>query len=53
MYSYNALNMLVQAPMLGLTRPEMNMLHIHVSLSFMVIYPIVTNINNIQSNTTQ
>jgi hypothetical protein len=43
----NAPNMLVQAPMLGLTRHEMNTLYIHVSSSFMVIYPIVININNV------
>jgi hypothetical protein len=53
MYNNNAPNMLVQAPMLGLTRHEMNTLYMHVSPSFMVIYRIVININNIQSNTTQ
>jgi len=42
----NAPNMPVQAPMLGLTRHEMNTPYIHVSPSFMVIYPIVININN-------
>jgi hypothetical protein len=37
--------MLVQASMLGLTPHEVNTLYIHVSTSFMVIYPIVININ--------
>jgi hypothetical protein len=39
--NYNALNMLVQAPMLGLTRCDMNTLYIRVSASFVVVYPVV------------
>jgi hypothetical protein len=38
---YNAPNMLVQAPMLGLTRCDMSTLYIRVSPSFVVVYPIV------------
>ena len=47
MYNNSAPNTLVQAPMLRLTRHEMSALYIHVSSSFMAIYPIVMNINNI------